>query len=78
MERRRVVVTGMGVKSPAGVMDRFVELAIELCDAESGGISLLEARPDSPGIFRWYGLKGRFAAYQGGTTPRDFSPCGIP
>jgi two-component sensor histidine kinase len=65
------------VKSPAGVMDRFVELAIELCDAESGGISLLEARPDSPGIFRWYGLKGRFAAYQGGTTPRDFSPCGI-
>jgi two-component sensor histidine kinase len=65
------------VKSPAGVMDRFVELAIELCDAESGGISLLEARPDSPGIFRWYGLKGRFAAYEGGTTPREFSPCGI-
>ena len=65
------------VKSPAGVMDRFVELAIELCDAESGGINLLEARPDSPGIFRWYGFKGRFAAYQGGTTPREFSPCGV-
>ena len=65
------------VKSPAGVMDRFVELAIELCDAESGGISLLEARPARPGILRGYGLKGRFAAYKGGTTPREFSPCGV-
>lgn len=65
------------VKSPAQVMDRFVELAIELCNAESGGISLFEPQPDSPGIFRWYGLKGRFAAYLGGTTPRDFSPCGV-
>jgi two-component sensor histidine kinase len=64
------------LKSPAKVMDRFVELAIELCNAESGGISLFEAQPDSPGIFRWYGLKGRFAAYLGGTTPREFSPCG--
>jgi hypothetical protein len=55
------------LKSPAKVMDRFVELAIELCNAESGGISLFEAQPDNPGIFRWYGLKGRFAAYLGGT-----------
>jgi len=65
------------IKSPAEVMDRFVELAIELCNAESGGISLFEAQPNSPGIFRWYGLKGRFAAYLGGTTPREFSPCGV-
>ena len=64
------------VKSPAKVMERFVELAIELCDAESGGISLFESQPDGPGIFRWYGLKGRFASYLGGTTPREFSPCG--
>jgi two-component sensor histidine kinase len=65
------------VKSPTKVMDRFVELAIELCNAESGGISLFEPQPDSPGIFRWYGLKGRFSAFLGGTTPRDFSPCGV-
>ena len=62
------------IKSPAMVMDRFVELAIELCNAESGGISLFEAQPDSPGIFRCYGLKGRFATYLGGTTSRDFKP----
>ena len=65
------------VQSPAAVLDRFVEVAIELCDAESGGVSLFEAQPEGPGIFRWYGLKGRFAAYLGGTTPRDFSPCGV-
>src|SRR5262249_40015842 len=27
--------------------------------------------------FRWLGLAGKLAVFEGATTPRDFSPCGI-
>src|SRR5688572_24678767 len=27
--------------------------------------------------FRWVALAGQYANYVGGTTPRDFSPCGV-
>ena len=36
---------------------------------------MLEDGPDGE-IFRWHALAGKLAAYAGGTTPRDFSPCG--
>jgi hypothetical protein len=62
---------------PAEVLPRLVELAMELCEADSAGISLYEAQPASPGIFRWHHLTGRLAAFAGATTPRDFSPCGV-
>jgi two-component sensor histidine kinase len=65
------------VATPEALMDRLVELAVQLCGAQSGGISLYEPTPEGPGIFRWYGLKGLFAPYSGATTPRDNSPCGV-
>jgi two-component sensor histidine kinase len=62
---------------PADVLPRLVALAMELCEADSAGISLYEAQAGSPGIFRWHHLTGRLAAFAGATTPRDFSPCGV-
>jgi transcriptional regulator with GAF, ATPase, and Fis domain len=61
--------------SPEHILQRLVEKALELCDAQSAGISLLEEE-DGRKIFRWHALAGRYAPHQWGTTPREFSPCG--
>jgi signal transduction histidine kinase len=64
-------------KRPSDVLPRFVELAMELCDAGSAGISVYEPQPDNAGNFRWNSLTGKAAPFGGETTPRDFSPCGM-
>jgi hypothetical protein len=43
------------------LLPRLVHLAMELCGGRSAGISLYEAQPPGPGIFRWYHLAGRYA-----------------
>jgi hypothetical protein len=62
---------------PAEVLPRLAALAMELCQATSAGMSLYEAQPGSPGVFRWHYLTGQLTAFSGATTPRDFSPCGV-
>lgn len=59
---------------PKEVLPRLVKCAMEICDAESAGISILE--PEA-GQFRWYGLAGVLSVFEGATTPRNFSPCGV-
>jgi len=58
------------------VLPRFVDLAMELADGIAAGISIFE-RDTQPQVFRWAFLRGAFARFEGATTPRDFSPCGI-
>lgn len=57
-------------------LQKFVELTLEVCQAGSAGISLLERTDSGDEVFRWNALAGRFAAYVGGSTPRNWSPCG--
>jgi len=61
--------------SPERVLQQLVETALELCLAQSSGISLLEEE-DGRKIFRWHGVAGEYAPHLWGTTPREFSPCG--
>src|SRR3984885_428536 len=61
---------------PEGVLPRFVDLALEMTGGVSAGLSLYEPEP-APGVFRWTYLRGLLAPFEGTTTPRDFSPCGI-
>jgi hypothetical protein len=44
--------------------------------ATSAGLSLYEAEP-APGVFRWHHLHGSLARFEGTTTPRNYSPCGV-
>jgi len=60
--------------NPKAVLPRLVRLAMEACGAESAGISLLEHEVRE---FRWFGLHGALAAFEGTRTPLDFSPCGV-
>ncbi|MBD1848966.1 ATP-binding protein [Leptolyngbya sp. ST-U4] len=59
------------------LMQILVETALELCQAGTAGISLLETTADGEETFRWNILAGTLAHYGGSTTSRNFSPCGV-
>lgn len=61
---------------PEEVLPRFVDLAMEMAGGVSAGLSLYEEQP-APGVFRWQYLRGALAQFNGATTPRNLSPCGI-
>ena len=69
--------------SPGSVLQKLVDIALELCRGHSAGISLLEndGPPGSlsPGgdHFRWHAVAGQWAPLVWNTTtPRDYGPCG--
>ena len=62
--------------APETVLPQFVDLALRITGAFSGGLSLWEPDP-APGVFRWRFLRGTLAPFEGAVTPRNFSPCGI-
>jgi two-component sensor histidine kinase len=61
---------------PQDMLPRFVDLAMQMTGGVSAGLSLLEENPP-PAVFRWQYLRGVLSPFDGTTTPRNFSPCGI-
>jgi PAS domain S-box-containing protein len=61
--------------SPKMILQTLLDTALELCHADSAGISVLEAGGPA-GVFRWHAIAGQFACNVGGQLPRDASPCG--
>jgi PAS domain S-box-containing protein len=61
--------------NPGGVLQKCAELVLELCRAESAGISLLEPGGEN-GRFRWRVIVGGLAGYVGSAIPREASPSG--
>ncbi|MUL35172.1 GAF domain-containing protein [Gloeocapsopsis dulcis] len=59
------------------LMQTLLDTALELCQAGTAGVSLLETTPDGEETFRWTVLAGTLAHYVGGSAPRNFSPCGV-
>jgi len=74
--RALVSVAQLLAHPPRDILQRLAEAALELCDGGSAGVSIIE---DDGGkkVFRWHALTGALASHRWGTTPRDFSPCGI-
>lgn len=62
---------------PERLLQSLMDAAVSLCGAGTAGVSLLERVDDGPGVFRWTVLSGCLASAINGTTPRDFSPCGV-
>ncbi len=77
IETFRALGREMLTQDPPSVLNSLIGYAIKLCKAESAGISLLEKMENGEQIFRWVAATGAMRTYIGGTTPRDFSPCGI-
>ena len=61
--------------NPGGVLRKVVELAKELCNADSAGISILE-NDTGQEVFRWHAISGLLAPNLYGSLPRNSSPCG--
>jgi GAF domain-containing protein len=60
-------------QSPQDFFQRLVDAALELSNANSTGISLLD---EEQRRFVWPAVAGGLKPYIGGGTPRDFGPCG--
>jgi signal transduction histidine kinase len=58
--------------NPRNMLQKLAEIAVELCEAHSAGISLIDGD-----LVRNAAVAGAFAAARGGTTPRDQSPSGV-
>jgi two-component sensor histidine kinase len=56
------------------VLPRFVELAMQMTGGTAARLSIFES--DSA-VFRWMHLCGELATFEGATTPRHYSPCGV-
>ena len=61
---------------PDALLQALMQTVLRLCRAGSAGVSLLETASDGKELFRWVSIAGAYQGHQGGTTPRDFSPCG--
>jgi hypothetical protein len=57
--------------------DALLQHAMELCGADTAGLSLLETTADGQQRFRWTNLAGTLRTHVGESIPRDFSPCGV-
>jgi signal transduction histidine kinase len=70
--RALAVLAGEMAANPRNMLHKLVEVAADLCDAHTAGLSLLDGD-----VFRWEAVAGRMASARGGTMPRDASPCGM-
>ena len=61
--------------SPRAVLQKLVEVGLELCGAQSAGVSLLE-EAEGRRFFRWHAVAGEWGSLLWTTLPREFSPCG--
>ena len=62
--------------NPRNMLQKLAETALELCSAETAGVSLLETE-EGQELFRWESLAGMCAKFRNNTMPRAASPCGL-
>ena len=75
-ENRALVALARALESsPRGILQKLVDVTLELCKADSAGVSIVEVE-NGRDIFRWHAIAGLYAPHVMGTTPRNFSPCG--
>src|SRR4051812_26912083 len=73
--RALVSLTHALTREPRTLFQRTAELALELCGADSAGLSILEPGGEH-GQFRWHAIAGLLAPHLHLTMPREASPCG--
>jgi hypothetical protein len=61
---------------PSNILQELVDVSVDMCRAESAGITLEEMGPGGEAQFRWIATAGKYAGFLGAVLPRSFSPCG--
>jgi PAS domain S-box-containing protein len=69
-------LAGAMADSPQTILQKLVETALDVCRADSAGISILEPG-GATGVFHWHAIAGQFASNIGGVMLREASPCGV-
>src|SRR5262245_58497281 len=62
--------------SPKDALEHLVQVALELCCAQSSGLSLVEEE-NGRARFRWRAAAGRFAALVGSAVPWERGPSAL-
>lgn len=62
--------------APQSILKTIVRTTLELCLADTVGVSLLESAPDGNSVFRWVAIAGALEQLEQTTTPGNFSACG--
>lgn len=63
--------------NPDTILKELVTAAVELCGADSAGISLVKDDPTDDEYYEWVGTAGDYTAFLGAVLPRYPSACGI-
>jgi hypothetical protein len=65
------------VESPDTILQELVNAAVELCGADSAGISLETDEKDDENFYRWVATAGQYVHFLNASLPRSPSACGI-
>ena len=71
--RALVALVELMARSPEHILQKVTDATVDICQAQSAGLSLL-TRDRSR--FYWAAISGMWARHAGGGTPREFGPCG--
>lgn len=61
---------------PQSRLKILVQIARDLYQSDTVGVSLLETLADGSSVFRWVAIAGALESWEQATTPSNFSPCG--
>ncbi|OUL34864.1 hypothetical protein BV372_12880 [Nostoc sp. T09] len=64
-------------RTPQAILKYLVSAAVDLCQAGTAGVSLIETLLSGKEVFRWVALAGVYEQYEGSISDRQHSPCGI-
>ena len=65
------------VENPETILQELVNAAVELCGADSAGISMETEEKSDASFYRWVATAGQYAHFLNATLPRYPSACGM-
>ena len=65
------------VESPGTILQELVDAAVELCEADSAGISMEKPGGTDSDFYHWIATAGAYSNFQNAMLPRYPSACGI-
>jgi hypothetical protein len=61
---------------PERILQELVEVSVEMCSADSAGVTIEETLGNGETQFRWIATAGKYADFLDAVLPRFYSPCG--
>jgi hypothetical protein len=65
------------IENPDTILQELVNAAVDLCGADSSGISMEQESKSDDNFYQWVATAGKYASFLNATLPRYPSACGI-